>query len=266
MKVGAYDPEGRGRIGVFNYGVVNFGDALAPYIVQLLTGRGTYFSSGDLAEVDTPIALIGSIMEDPRIERCHVWGCGYSESDAEIASPLSIHALRGKLSASKHGLDIPIGDPALLLPTLMKDLGLVVKTDRPALIPHFVEFEDCVSAMAGRHDYDIVNMSLKEQTIPQVVDAIRSSPVVFSSSLHGLIVAHAFGVPAFWIRLSDKVLGDGFKYRDYFTSVRAQCLVCLDWDGYRIPTSDIAPGPDGGHAEVSYSMISELMASCPIPR
>jgi hypothetical protein len=42
---------------------------------------------------------------------------------------------------------------------------------------------------------------------------------VASSSLHGLIFAEALQVPNVWIELSDKVLGGGFKFRDWFSVV-----------------------------------------------
>jgi pyruvyltransferase len=37
-----------------------------------------------------------------------------------------------------------------------------------------------------------------------------------------LIFAHAYGKPAVWIELSDKVVGNGFKFYDYYLSLGVQ--------------------------------------------
>jgi hypothetical protein len=62
---------------------------------------------------------------------------------------------------------------------------------------------------------------MRTDDIDRVLEEITKSQFILSSSLHGLIIAHAYQVPAIWIRHSD--LGEGnnvcFKFHDYFSSV-----------------------------------------------
>src|SRR5690606_2919216 len=61
-----------------------------------------------------------------------------------------------------------------------------------------------------------------------VVDQIRACRVILSSSLHGLVVAHAYGIPAAWVQFSDKLSGDGSKFRDHAASIGVELVPASD--------------------------------------
>ena len=45
-----------------------------------------------------------------------------------------------------------------------------------------------------------------------------SCETIASSSLHGLIAADSFHIPNLWIKLSNRIIGNDFKYHDYYSS------------------------------------------------
>ena len=67
---------------------------------------------------------------------------------------------------------------------------------------------------------------LQYNTIEQIAYLYIVSPedidkcdFILSSSLHGIIVADSFNIPNAWIYLTDKVIGKGFKFHDYFSAI-----------------------------------------------
>ena len=43
--------------------------------------------------------------------------------------------------------------------------------------------------------------------------------IILSSSLHGLILSDAYGIPNLWISVSNNIIGGDFKFLDYFSGV-----------------------------------------------
>jgi pyruvyltransferase len=65
-------------------------------------------------------------------------------------------------------------------------------------------------------DPDVADLNVHTDPSDFLQKTVECEAVV-SSSLHGLIFAEALKIPNLWIKLSDKVLGEGFKFRDWFS-------------------------------------------------
>ena len=92
-----------------------------------------------------------------------------------------------------------------------------------------------------------------------MVDRICSCEFIISSSLHGLILADAYGVPNQWVRFSDKFYGGSFKFEDYFSSVgREQQPIIVD-SGTTV--GDIA-GRKDDYRPISFDPLP-LLRACP---
>ena len=55
--------------------------------------------------------------------------------------------------------------------------------------------------------------------VVRTTNEILECECIISSSLHGLIVPHAYGIKALWMKFSDKLSGDNTKFYDYFESI-----------------------------------------------
>jgi pyruvyltransferase len=104
------------------------------------------------------------------------------------------------------GIDVPeiYGDPALLLPLLFPELEPSPMIDY-IVIPHISEI-----TLVDEID----NIILPTLHWKEVVAKILESKFVISSSLHRIILAEAFGIPARLLRITQNE--PLFKYADYY--------------------------------------------------
>jgi pyruvyltransferase len=208
--------------GLFWINSNNFGDALNPVLHEMMTGHRPE------TPAQSPKTLaIGSIVHLAGPGDT-VWGTGCMSTEHPIScdETTKVHATRGPLTASMlraHGVDVPdvYGDPAILLPRYVD-----VERDEKysiGLFPHYVDAGKRISVPSGC--VRLKPMALVMKTIKTVLQCA----MIVSSSLHGLVVAEAFGIPAVWIELSDGVAGHGFKFADYYLGTGRQVPQPLDW-------------------------------------
>jgi pyruvyltransferase len=183
----------------------NFGDALSKPLVERILKRKI-----KTATLHEPKFLaIGSILHTAFNDDV-VWGSGILTGWLpDHIKRLDVRSVRGPLTRDillKRGIPCPAvyGDPALLIPLLFPEF-----TCNPIreyiVIPHFTE----IALFA--EDPNSVSPKEPWQT---VVKKITESKFVIASSLHGIIVAEAFGIPARMLLETNNV--QLFKYKDYY--------------------------------------------------
>lgn len=198
----------------------NFGEMIGPFLYQRITGREAWFSLPSDYSRSSVYVTVGSILGASR-RNAIVWGSGVLRTDQEFTRPWRTHAVRGPFSwraYRRQGYRCPevFGDPAILLPMVYKPEAPPKRYDI-GLVPHFRDLR-CARARLTQDLAERVAIVDVRQPIEDVVEKIRMCKRIASSSLHGLVVAHAYGVPAQWVNLGH-VSGDGVKYQDYFHSV-----------------------------------------------
>ncbi len=164
--------------------------------------------------------VIGSILHQVD-KNAVIWGAGFiSEKSRLREKPKQICAVRGPLTREiiiNQGLECPeiYGDPALLYPRFYTPS--VKKKYKLGVVPHFADQNShFLDQLINNEEVLIIDVT---GGINKFVDDICSCEKIASSSLHGIIAADAYGIPSTWISFSDKVIGKGFKFRDYFASV-----------------------------------------------
>lgn len=227
----------------------NFGDILNPYIVEKLSGIPPRWVAKGKG-----LLVIGSVIKFATKDTT-VWGSGTPRMTDKLDPEAKYKAVRGPLTRQlvlESGGQCPevYGDAAWFLPRLYS-------ARRPAkkyglgLIRHFANDAD-ISAAEGVKLISVLRGSYSD--IEAFIDEIHECEAVLTTSLHGLIVCHAYGIPARWCEVPDSAQGlpgDGTKFHDYMLSVGLEpepplplpsgTVVTLDMvkDAHRLPRRQI---------------------------
>lgn len=213
-------------------GEPNFGDELSPVIVNwmLEQNESSEVLEQELSPEGTNLSAVGSVMHHLS-SGFEVWGSGVMQESQTPVSGLKFHAVRGPrtrrylLDNGYTEAEVPevYGDPALLLPEFYTPKVLPWMSDMWVVIPHHKSVREMRLNM-NQEDLDDLAMFGFHVVYPDegwetVVDAIANARGVISQSLHGLIVADAYGVPNVWWNTGVLSHHDShFKFLDYFES------------------------------------------------
>lgn len=216
----------------------NFGDAINPILIERLFGAQVEFATRSRCDM----IAIGSILDRAvqvswtrivtrrRLSPIHVWGSGFiRDGGSAWLRNMTLHALRGRRSAERlraAAAAPALGDPGLLAP-LAYDVPCVGKRHAVAFVPHVADLDDprLAEIAAATPGATIVDL---HDAPENVLATIAAAECVVSTSLHGLVVADALGVPNRWAVLSDRVAGAGYKFDDYFSGVGRPAETPLD--------------------------------------
>lgn len=209
---------GKRRRDLFKSKRENVGDYLSPVIVsKILEKKG--FAITDKADKNTRLLAIGSVIHKSKAGDC-IWGSGVNGKTINqklISNRLDVRAVRGPLTKKfleNYDITVPTvyGDPALLLPHLFEPAFFDVKSYKMksniCVVPHFEEIQKFTN-INGKY-----SLNLPTEYWKKFILKIIKADVVISSSLHGIIVAEAYGKDARLLKVSDTE--PLFKYQDYY--------------------------------------------------
>lgn len=211
---------------LYNEQPYNLGDSLSFVVVDWMlrrAGKSIDSNKGHNKKKYVHLNSIGSNVFSS-FQNAVIWGSGSGAKDElcnhkEIIlnhSPfrkLDVRAVRGPLTRDlliKYGHKCPevYGDPAILMPLIYQP-KLVDEKNDILVIPQFLYESDFRDKYQG---YTILSMNTNDYKY--VIDQIASAKLVITSSLHAIILAEAYGIPA----VGFKSLPKDFKYRDYYAS------------------------------------------------
>ncbi len=196
--------------------IFNFGDYISLKLVErIVQQKVAVVPPGALS---TPKLLaIGSIMTFARNNDV-IWGSGVNGKCLDLSeykfTKLDVRAVRGPLTRDflmKHfkiACPETYGDPALLIPYFFPEFKRKKNPKyKYLIIPHYSEEHFFPKNL-------FANVVYPTEPWEVVFDKIMDSELVISSSLHGVIVAEAFGIPARCLKIT--LNEPMFKYTDYY--------------------------------------------------
>lgn len=179
-----------------------------PVVLKHFAGIDVIWAAPESAR----LGFIGSILDVfPDDFTGVIAGSGKLHEASIVPKRAKILGLRGALTAKGVKGDFTIGDPGLLV----GDMVLVEKDHDLGIVPHWSDTS--LYDKFSRYNPKIISPFNDPLT---VVSDIAKCKKIVSSSLHGIVVADAFGIPRrAELFARAKREGGDYKFRDYASSI-----------------------------------------------
>ena len=243
-------PSKRNAVNIEGEPLLNVGDSLGPAIVSwMLEGRG--LDPAARVEKTGHLMTVGSIVSFGLFDAV-IWGSGIRDPKAPriirqkkkyLHRRFDIRAVRGPLTRkalldSGYSCPAVYGDPAILMPLIYpaENHG---KGQEIGVILHYKTAIAQASGGNGAerllpvpdaltHPYHLRFIDPRTTDYKTFIDAICRSKLVISSSLHGIILAEAYGIPAIFLNFG--VDEQQTKYEDWYLSTNRKTAFCTSLD------------------------------------
>ncbi len=199
----------------------NFGDAINPLIVGYMAGRlvehigprrADLFAIGSMLQV---VKRTQKVARESGEKPC-VWGTGLLNPifGHDFLENVELSLVRGPITAALLKREMKqFGDPGLLINEVLPFME--ARQDKIGVVPHYSLMDDPELHVLIASDPSYVLIDPRNDP-KEVCLQIASCAQVFASSLHGLIIADAYGVSNTWIEPKGQ---SWLKYLDYAASV-----------------------------------------------
>lgn len=192
--------------------ITNWGDTFAPLVVEYLSEKPVFYTDLSLPHY----ATLGSFLNARMGRNTTVWGTGIIQNDVTPNPEAKYCAVRGPLTRRNvmaQGGHCPeiYGDPGYFVSHVFP-LRDVEKKYEFGIIPHWRDI-DLFKSCPHYSQTKIINVATFD--LYRFCKEINQCHVIITGSLHALITAHAYNIPAVWIK-SNNALGDDTKFYDYY--------------------------------------------------
>lgn len=247
----------------------NYGDLIGAYLAEKISNKKvvwTHPKRKHIKDYFQPIYVTaGSVLAHVN-SKCVVWGSGIINKNQEVkkAKFLAVRGPQTRENLFLQGYKVPevYGDPALLMPKYYHPN--IEKKYHLGIVPHYTDFKKVTGLY--KNDDQVLIIDLMTNNIEETTKSFLQCQRIISSSLHGLIVAHAYQIPAVWVEFSYKLFGDGVKFQDYFESVNLSSYVpekVLNWSDLQNVIDHFETYPDLPKASHIESLQAGLLKCCP---